>query len=178
MLALFQGVFTLAEKPMEWIENGFAFLRDQISTILPGGTMGNFVQNGLLSGLEGVVLFVPQIFILFFLIGILEDSGYMVRASFISDRIMRKLGLNGRSIIPLVGGFACAIPSIMATRTIRNKSERLITMLIVPLMSCSARLPVYILLISLIVPGNEFWGPLPAQTCYRRADWLFWPHRT
>ncbi len=164
MLALFQGVFTLAEKPMEWIENGFAFLRDQISTVLPGGTMGNFVQNGLLSGLEGVVLFVPQIFILFFLIGILEDSGYMVRASFISDRIMRKLGLNGRSIIPLVGGFACAIPSIMATRTIRNKSERLITMLIVPLMSCSARLPVYILLISLIVPGNEFWGPLPAQT--------------
>jgi ferrous iron transport protein B len=109
-------------------------------------------------------MFVPQIALLFMFLAILEDSGYMVRASFLTDRIMRKLGLNGRSIIPLVGGFACAIPSIMATRNIRNKTERLVTMLIVPLMSCSARLPVYILLISLVVPVGVFWGPFHAQT--------------
>jgi ferrous iron transport protein B len=165
MLALFQSVFMLAEFPMQGIEWAFSTIRSQIDQWLPTTTtLGNFVSNGIISGLEGVIIFVPQIFILFFLIGILEDSGYMVRASFLTDRIMRKLGLNGRSIIPLVGGFACAIPSIMATRNIRNKTERLVTMLIVPLMSCSARLPVYILLISLVVPVGVFWGPFHAQT--------------
>lgn len=165
MLALFQSVFMLAEFPMQGIEWAFSAIRSQIDQWLPSTTtLGNFVSNGIISGLEGVIIFVPQIFILFFLIGILEDSGYMVRASFLTDRIMRKLGLNGRSIIPLVGGFACAIPSIMATRNIRNKTERLVTMLIVPLMSCSARLPVYILLISLVVPVGVFWGPFHAQT--------------
>lgn len=164
MLILFQGVFSLAEAPMSAIEHGFAFVRDSSASWFSNPYVASFWSNGFLSGLEGVVIFVPQIFILFFLIGILEDSGYMVRASFISDRVMRKVGLNGRSIIPLVGGFACAIPSIMATRTIRNKKERLATMLIVPLMSCSARLPVYVLLISLIIPKGTFWGPVPAQT--------------
>ncbi len=164
MLLIFQGVFTLAETPMSAIEHAFSFLREQSEPWFSNPYFASFWSNGVLSGLEGVVIFVPQIFILFFLIGILEDSGYMVRASFISDRVMRKLGLNGRSIIPLVGGFACAIPSIMATRTIRNKKERLATMLVVPLMSCSARLPVYVLLISLAVPKGTFWGPIPAQT--------------
>ena len=164
MLILFQGVFSIAEGPMSIIEHSFALLRDVSSNWFSNEYLTSFWANGLLSGLEGVVIFVPQIFILFFLIGILEDSGYMVRASFISDRVMRKVGLNGRSIIPLVGGFACAIPSIMATRTIRNKKERLATMLIVPLMSCSARLPVYVLLISLAIPKGTFWGPIPAQT--------------
>lgn len=165
MLALFQSVFMLAEFPMQGIEWAFSWVRSQVDQWLPStSTLGNFVSNGIISGLEGVIIFVPQIFILFFLIGILEDSGYMVRASFLTDRIMRKLGLNGRSIIPLVGGFACAIPSIMATRNIRNKTERLVTMLIVPLMSCSARLPVYVLLISLVVPVGVFWGPFHAQT--------------
>jgi ferrous iron transport protein B len=164
ILALFQGVFTLAKYPMDLIEIGFSWLKSEASAHLPNGYVGDFVQNGLISGLEGVVIFVPQIFILFFLIGILEDSGYMVRASFISDRIMRKIGLNGRSIIPLIGGFACSIPSILAARTIRNKRERLATMLITPLMSCSARLPVYVLLISIIIPTSVFWGPVPAQT--------------
>jgi ferrous iron transport protein B len=149
---------------MDLIEIGFSWLKSEASAHLPNGYVGDFVQNGLISGLEGVVIFVPQIFILFFLIGILEDSGYMVRASFISDRIMRKIGLNGRSIIPLIGGFACSIPSILAARTIRNKRERLATMLITPLMSCSARLPVYVLLISIIIPAGVFWGPVPAQT--------------
>jgi ferrous iron transport protein B len=165
MLALFQSVFMLAEYPMQAIEWAFSIIREQVESWLPTTTtLGNFASAGIISGLEGVIIFIPQIFILFFLIGILEDSGYMVRASFLTDRIMRKLGLNGRSIIPLVGGFACAIPSIMATRNIRNKTERLVTMLIVPLMSCSARLPVYILLISLVVPVGVFWGPFHAQT--------------
>ena len=169
MLALFQGVFSLADPPMGWIEHGFAFVKNQIPE---GGYLGSFIRNGVISGLEGVIIFIPQIFILFFLIGMLEDSGYMVRASFLSDRLMRKLGLNGRSIIPLVGGFACAIPSIMATRSIRNKKERLATMLVVPLMSCSARIPVYILLISLVIPTGTFWGPLPAQTTLMTAAYF------
>jgi ferrous iron transport protein B len=164
MMVLFQGVFTLAETPMGYIEEAFAFLKDGTENLMEHGLAQSFVKQGILSGLEGVVVFIPQIFILFFLIGILEDSGYMVRASFISDRIMRKLGLNGRSIIPLVGGFACAIPSIMATRSIRNKKERLATMIVVPLMSCSARLPVYVLLISLAVSNEMRVGPFSIQT--------------
>lgn len=169
MLALFQGVFSLADPPMGWIEHGFAYIKN----LFPEqGYINSFLRDGVISGLEGVIVFIPQIFILFFLIGLLEDSGYMVRASFLSDRLMRKIGLNGRSIIPLVGGFACAIPSIMATRSIRNKKERLATMLVIPLMSCSARIPVYVLLISLVIPAGTFWGPLPAQTTLMTAAYF------
>ena len=164
MMVLFQGVFSLAKLPMEAITVVFQTISSTIKSILPDGLVSNFIVQGLIGGMEGVVVFVPQIFILFFLIGLLEDSGYMVRASFITDRIMRKLGLNGRSIIPLVGGFACAIPSIMATRSIKSKRERLATMIVVPLMSCSARLPVYVLLVSVAIPFAQFWGPFHAQT--------------
>jgi len=163
MMVLFQGVFSLAKLPMEAITVVFQTISSTIKSILPDGLVSNFIVQGLIGGMEGVVVFVPQIFILFFLIGLLEDSGYMVRASFITDRIMRKLGLNGRSIIPLVGGFACAIPSIMATRSIKSKRERLATMIVVPLMSCSARLPVYVLLVSVAIPFAQFWGPFHAQ---------------
>lgn len=172
MMILFQGVFSLATKPMEWIEMGFQALKNTVESVLPAGMATNFITQGIIGGLEGVVVFVPQIFILFFLIGILEDSGYMVRASFITDRVMRKLGLNGRSIIPLIGGFACAIPSIMATRSIKSKRERLATMLVVPLMSCSARLPVYVLLVSVAIPFAEFWGPFHAQTFVITAAYM------
>lgn len=172
MMVLFQGVFSLAAKPMEWIEMGFRQLTNIVEQLLPTGMVTNFITQGLIGGLEGVVVFVPQIFILFFLIGILEDSGYMVRASFITDRIMRKLGLNGRSIIPMIGGFACAIPSIMATRSIKSRRERLATMLVVPLMSCSARLPVYVLLVSVAIPFAEFWGPFHAQTFVITAAYM------
>lgn len=172
MMILFQGVFSLAAKPMEWIELGFQNITQGIEKLLPAGMVTNFITQGLIGGLEGVVVFVPQIFILFFLIGILEDSGYMVRASFITDRIMRKLGLNGRSIIPMIGGFACAIPSIMATRSIKSKHERLATMLVVPLMSCSARLPVYVLLVSVAIPFAQFWGPFHAQTFVITAAYM------
>ena len=164
MMVLFQGVFSLAKLPMDAITVVFQTISSTIKSILPDGLVSNFIVQGLIGGMEGVVVFVPQIFILFFLIGLLEDSGYMVRASFITDRIMRKLGLNGRSIIPLVGGFACAIPSIMATRSIKSKRERLATMIVVPLMSCSARLPVYVLLVSVAIPFAQFWGPFHAQT--------------
>jgi ferrous iron transport protein B len=172
MLILFQGVFSLAAYPMEWIETSFQWASNTLTNLLPKSLVTSFLTDGLLSGLEGVIVFVPQIFILFFFIGILEDSGYMVRASFITDRIMRKLGLNGRSIIPMVGGFACAIPSIMATRSIKSKSERLATMLVVPLMSCSARLPVYVLLVSIAIPLTTFWGPFHAQTFVITAAYM------
>lgn len=172
IMSLFQGVFTLASIPMDLIEFSSGWFRQQFESILPNGLWSDFISNGLLSGIQGVIVFVPQIFILFFLIGLLEDSGYMVRASFLTDKIMRKIGLNGRSIIPLVGGFACAIPSIMATRSIKNKSERLLTMLLVPLMSCSARLPVYVLLISLAIPVSTFWGPFHAQTFIMTATYF------
>lgn len=163
MWTIFQGIFTLAEYPMEWIEVGFGAASAWLLQILPSSVITDLLANGLIPGLAGVLVFLPQIAILFTFIALLEDSGYMTRASFITDRMMRKVGLNGRSVIPMVGGFACAIPSIMATRTITNKTERLITMFIIPLMSCSARLPIYILLISLAVPDQLKWGPFGAQ---------------
>ena len=172
MMVLFQGVFSLAKLPMDGIEMAFQYLSHAIESWLPQGQVSKFIVEGLIGGLEGVVVFVPQIFILFFLIGLLEDSGYMVRSSFITDRVMRKLGLNGRSIIPLVGGFACAIPSIMATRSIKSKRERLATMIVVPLMSCSARLPVYVLLVSVAIPFSQFWGPFHTQTFVITAAYM------
>ncbi len=164
MLTLFQGVFTLAEYPMTWLENGFIYLADQLNQVLPDGQMNSLITEGLVPGIGGVITFVPQIAILFFFIGLLEDSGYMVRASFISDKLMRRIGLNGRSVIPLLGGFACAIPSIMATRTIRSYRERIITMFIIPLMSCSARLPVYSLLVTLAIPADQGLGPFDLRS--------------
>lgn len=159
MLTIFQGVFTLAEYPMSWIEQAFAALSDLTASALPSGKFTSLLTDGLIPGIAGVVVFVPQIAILFLFIGLLEDSGYMVRASFITDRVMRRIGLNGRSVIPLISGFACAIPSIMATRSIKHKGERLATMFVIPLMSCSARLPVYTLLVSLAVPATQGIGP-------------------
>ncbi len=164
MLTLFQGVFTLAEYPMTWLENGFIYFADQLNQVLPDGQLNSLITEGLIPGIGGVITFVPQIAILFFFIGLLEDSGYMVRASFISDKLMRRIGLNGRSVIPLLGGFACAIPSIMATRTIRSYRERVITMFIIPLMSCSARLPVYSLLVTLAIPADQGLGPFDLRS--------------
>lgn len=164
MLTIFQGVFTLAEYPMSWIENGFNVLSSNLRQHLPDHILSDLLTGGIIPGLAGVIVFLPQIAILFFFISLLEDSGYMVRASFITDRLMQKIGLNGRSVIPLIGGFACAIPSIMATRSIKNVRERLSTMFIIPLMSCSARLPVYVLLVSLAVPAGTRYGPIGMQS--------------
>ncbi len=147
---IFQTIFYLAEYPMQWIEKGFSFSGDFIGSILPKGKLADLLINGIWSGLSGIVVFVPQIALLFIFIAIMEDTGYIARVSFLMDKVMRRFGLNGRSVIPMLSAVACAVPSIMGTRTISNKKERLITILITPLVSCSARLPVYTLLISIL----------------------------
>jgi len=155
LFVVFQAIFWLAAFPMDWIESGFAVLTDWAGSILPEGQWySSLITDGILAGLGGIVVFVPQIAILFFFISILEDTGYMARISFLTDRIMNKSGMNGRSVMPLISGMACAIPAIMAARTIRDPKERLITIMVTPLMSCSARLPVYTLLISMFIPDR------------------------
>lgn len=163
LFLLFQSIFWLAQYPMDWIDQAFAFLGNQLSSALPEGKLSDFLVNGLLAGISGIAIFVPQIMILFGLITILEDSGYMARISFLTDRIMRSAGLNGRSVMPLISGMACAVPAVMATRTIQNRKERLITILVTPLMSCSARLPVYTVLIGLVVPRQKILGAFNLQ---------------
>ncbi len=152
---VFQSIFYLAAFPMEWIENGFNYLSSWLSTILPEGDLSNLLVDGVVAGLSGIFIFIPQIALLFAFISIMEDTGYMARVSFIMDKLLRKFGLNGRSIIPLISGVACAIPAIMSARTINNWKERMITIMVTPLMSCSARLPVYTLLISVIIPKSD-----------------------
>ena len=152
---IFQTIFFLAKYPMDWIQWLFVSISQWATHTLPVGELTNLFVNGILAGLSGVVVFVPQIALLFAFIAILEDTGYMARVSFIMDKIMRRFGLNGRSVIPLVSGVACAVPAIMSTRTISSWKERIITIMVTPLMSCSARLPVYTLLISLVVPQNR-----------------------
>lgn len=157
LFLMFQAVFSWATVPMEWIEFMFTESTSYLAGVLPEGIISGLLLDGVLAGLSGVVVFVPQIAFLFFFIALLEDTGYMSRVSFMMDKLMRRFGLNGRSVIPLVGGFACAIPAIMATRSISGWKQRLITILITPLMSCSARLPVYTLLISLVIPSEAKW---------------------
>ncbi len=161
LFLLFQLIFKVAEYPMHWIEMGFAFVSKSLKNALPDGMFSSLICDGVIPGIGGVIVFLPQIVILFALLAILEDSGYMTRVSFITDRLMRKFGLNGKSVVPLIGGMACAIPSIMASRNIENKKDRLITILVTPLMSCSARLPVYTLLLSLLfIEVDQTWVDL------------------
>ena len=160
---LFQAVFSLASYPMDWIDHGMGMLISWTKSVLPDHFLSNLLTEGLLAGLNGVIVFIPQIMILFGLITLLEDSGYMSRVSFLNDKVLSKVGMNGKSIVPLVGGFACAVPAIMSARNIENAKVRLITMLVTPLMSCSARLPVYIFLIAFIVPDDHLWGFLSLQ---------------
>jgi len=155
---IFQTIFFLAKFPMDWIQGLFVMVSQWATHTLPAGELTNLFVNGILAGLSGVVVFVPQIALLFAFIAILEDTGYMARVSFIMDKMMRRFGLNGRSVIPLVSGVACAVPAIMSTRTISSWKERIITIMVTPLMSCSARLPVYTLLISLVVPQDKATG--------------------
>lgn len=152
MLFVFQAIFTWAAYPMEWIEEAFALSGTWVSRFLGNNWFSDLIVNGVIAGLGGIVVFVPQIAILFFLITILEESGYMSRVVFMFDSIMQKFGMNGRSVVSLISSGACAIPAIMATRTISNKKERLITILVSPLISCSARLPIYAVLIGFVVP--------------------------
>ena len=154
LFILFQSVFFLAQFPMDWIDGGFSKMSLWLTTVLPAGWFTDLFINGILAGLSGILVFVPQIMILFGLITILEDTGYMARISFLSDKLMRKVGLNGKSVMPMISGYACAVPAIMSARNIENKKERLLTILITPLMSCSARLPVYTILIALVIPSK------------------------
>ncbi|HLG03339.1 MAG TPA: ferrous iron transport protein B, partial [Bacteroidia bacterium] len=172
LLAVFQSIFFLAEWPMQWIESGFASLQKFCAASLPGGILTDLFVSGILAGLSGVVVFVPQIALLFFFIALLEDSGYMARVSFIMDKLMRRIGLHGRSVVPLISGMACAVPAIMSTRTISNWKERLITIMVTPLMSCSARLPVYTLLISLVIPKIIVGGIFQLQALALMAMYL------
>ncbi len=155
LFLLFQSIFWLAEYPMNWVEDGFAVLSTALGNIMPDGFIKDLLINGILAGISGIAIFIPQIMILFGFITILEDSGYMARISFLTDRLMRSVGLNGRSVMPLISGMACAVPAIMAARTIQNRKERLITIMVTPLMSCSARLPVYTILIGLVIPDKK-----------------------
>jgi ferrous iron transport protein B len=163
LFLLFQSVFWLASFPMDWIDGGFAAISHTLSSWLPNNWLTDLLINGVIAGLGGIVIFVPQIMILFGLITLLEDTGYMARISFLTDRLMRSVGLNGKSVMPMISGFACAVPAIMSARSIENRKERLLTILITPLMSCSARLPVYTILIGLVIPKTYLIGFLSTQ---------------
>ena len=173
LFILFQSVFWMAKYPMGFIEWIFGMLGGWFSTVLPTGMFSNLFINGFLAGLSGIMVFVPQIMILFGLITLLEDSGYMARISFLTDKLMRKSGLNGKSVMPMISGFACAVPAIMSARNIENKKERLLTIMITPLMSCSARLPVYTILIALVIPSKLFLGFISLQGLVMMGLYLF-----
>ena len=163
LFLMFQAVFSWAEAPIGWIEAGIAWLQGLVTAALPEGVFRSFLNDGVLAGVGGVVVFLPQILILFAFILVLEGSGYMVRAAFLMDRLMASVGLNGAAFIPLLSSFACAIPGIMATRSIPDEKDRLTTILIAPLMTCSARLPVYAVIIAAFIPNRALWGPVGLQ---------------
>lgn len=163
LFLIFQAVFAWAEAPMGWIEAATATIGEAVGATLPDGLLRSLLVDGIVAGLGGVLVFLPQIVILFFFILLLEESGYLPRAAFLLDRLMGGVGLSGRSFIPLLSSFACAIPGIMATRTIQNPRDRWVTIMIAPLMTCSARLPVYALLIGAFIPSRTVAGGLELQ---------------
>ena len=158
MAGIFQAIYSLATYPMDWIESLFGYANTGLRSILPEGWLLDLLTDGIIAGLGGIMVFIPQIAILFLLISILEEVGYMARAAFLFDRTMQLFGLNGRSIVALISGGACAVPAIMSTRTIGNWKERLITIMVTPLISCSARIPVYAILIGLVIPPTLIFG--------------------
>ncbi|HNA15126.1 MAG TPA: ferrous iron transport protein B [Ferruginibacter sp.] len=172
LFLLFQSVFWIAQYPMDGIEWTFGQLSGWLGNTLPQTGWSDLLINGVVAGLSGIVVFIPQIMILFGLITILEDTGYMARISFLTDKLMRKVGLNGKSVMPMISGFACAVPAIMSARNIENRKERLLTIMITPLMSCSARLPVYTILIALVIPSKLYFGFLSLQGLVMMALYL------
>ena len=163
LFLMFQAVFAWATAPMDAIKNATTWLAASLGPLLPEGWIRSLVVDGLIAGLGGVVVFLPQILILFFFILTLEESGYLPRAAFLLDRVMASVGLSGRSFIPLLSSFACAVPGIMAARSISNARDRWVTIMIAPLMTCSARLPVYALLIGAFIPSRQVWGGFELQ---------------
>ncbi|MBS1532099.1 MAG: ferrous iron transport protein B [Bacteroidetes bacterium] len=173
LLFIFQSIFAWSAYPMKLIGDFFAWLQFSLHQVLPAGPLTNLAVDGVLGGLSGVMVFIPQIAILFGFISILEDTGYMSRVTFMMDRIMRKVGLNGKSVVPLIGGFACAVPSIMSTRNIENWKDRMITIMVTPLVTCSARLPIYTLMIALVVPNRNVWWIFNMQGLALTAMYVF-----
>ncbi|MFC4212170.1 ferrous iron transport protein B [Pedobacter lithocola] len=163
LFVIFNAIFAWSSYPMDWIETGFGYITEAGHNYLPEGMLTDLLLDGVIAGLGGIFVFIPQIAILFAFISILEDTGYMARVTFMMDKIMSKVGLNGKSVVPMIGGLACAVPSIMAARNIENWKDRMITIMVTPLISCSARLPVYILLISLIIPQKTVVGIISLQ---------------
>lgn len=163
LLLIFQAIFDWSTYPMDMIDNAFTFLSEWLKINLPPGDFSNLISEGIIPGLGGIVIFIPQIAFLFLFISVLEETGYMSRVVFLMDRIMRRFGLSGKSVVPLVSGTACAIPAIMATRNIENWKERLITILVTPFTTCSARLPVYMIIISLVIPEGRLLGLISLQ---------------
>lgn len=172
LFLIFQAIFAWAQPFMDAIDAGVTWLNSTLHERLPDGPLTSLLTDGILAGIGGIVVFIPQIAFLFFLVSILEESGYMSRVMVLMDRIMRKFGLNGRSVVPLISGVACAVPAIMATRSIGSWRERLITILVTPLMSCSARLPIYTILIALVVPQKEVLGIFNLQGLVLMALYL------
>ena len=173
LLFIFQSIFAWSAYPMKLIADFFVWAQSSLHHILPAGPLTSLLVDGVIAGLSGVMVFIPQIAILFGFISILEDTGYMSRVTFMMDRIMRKVGLNGKSVVPLIGGFACAVPSIMSTRNIENWKDRMITIMVTPLVTCSARLPVYTLLIALVVPNRNVWWVFNMQGLALTGMYLF-----
>lgn len=172
LFLIFQSIFWMAQFPMDAIEWSFSKAGGWLGQVLPASWFSDLLINGVLAGLSGIMVFVPQIMILFGLITLLEDTGYMARISFLTDRLMRKAGLNGKSVMPMISGLACAVPAIMSARNIENKKERLLTIMCTPLMSCSARLPVYTVLIALIIPNHSYLGFFNLQGLVMMALYL------
>ena len=158
LLTIFQAIYEWSEYPMDLIDGFFASATEWVKNVMPPGVFTNLIAEGVLAGIGGIVIFIPQIAFLFLFISLLEETGYMSRVVFLMDRIMRPFGLSGKSVVPLISGTACAIPAVMATRTIENWKERLITILVVPFTTCSARLPVYLIIIALVIPEGSFLG--------------------
>lgn len=172
LFLLFQSVFWIAQFPMDAIEWSFGKLSGTLGNLLPATWWSDLFINGVVAGLSGILIFIPQIMILFGLITLLEDTGYMARISFLTDKLMRSVGLNGKSVMPMISGLACAVPAIMSARNIENRKERLLTIMVTPLMSCSARLPVYTILIALVVPSKLYFGFLSMQGLVMMALYL------
>jgi ferrous iron transport protein B len=172
MLVMFQALFSWSDPAIGLIEAAVGWTGEVAAATLPEGLLTDLLVNGIIGGVGNVIVFLPQILLLFFFVGLLEDSGYMARAAYLMDRIMRALGLHGRAFVPMLSGFACAVPAIMATRTMERQRDRLLTMMVVPLMTCSARLPVYTLLIGALFPAETRFG-LPVQGSLMVAMYLF-----
>lgn len=170
---VFQSLFSWADPAIHWIENLFSLLGALAQSWMPAGLFQEFVRNGLIAGVGSVLVFLPQILLLFFFIGLMEDSGYMARVAFLMDRIMRAIGLHGRAFVPMLSGYACAVPAILATRTMERQRDRTLTMMVIPLMTCSARLPVYALVIGALFPAGHLFGWFPVQGALMIGMYLF-----